>query len=201
MAQRPVIGQMATVHVRNGATHQGQFIRVDDTATGWAGGILHGIGGIVYVSEAEVDSIDLAGIAPLQSTIVRTYRGKQQSDVAVQFRKDAQGYARWGYEPSSQSWASGQWGWGAWLAAFALCLLLVGILVFIYMLIVKPDGTLTVTFVMRAAPVPPAPTSPIGEAAPPLQERLTRLQEAKDAGVLTEDEYVQKRAKVIDEAL
>jgi hypothetical protein len=37
------------------------------------------------------------------------------------------------------------------LLALLLCVLLVGIVVFIYMLIVKPDGTLTVTYELRAA--------------------------------------------------
>lgn len=34
----------------------------------------------------------------------------------------------------------------AFTVALLLCLLLIGILVFIYMLVVKPDGTLTVTY-------------------------------------------------------
>ena len=56
-----------------------------------------------------------------------------------------------GYFPVSQSWAPGQWGAGAFITALLLCLIVIGILVFIYMLVVKPDGTLTVTYERRAA--------------------------------------------------
>jgi hypothetical protein len=48
--------------------------------------------------------------------------------------------------PAAQSWAGGQWGLGAFLAALVLCVVLLGLLVFLYLLIVKPDGTLTVTY-------------------------------------------------------
>jgi predicted Zn-ribbon and HTH transcriptional regulator len=58
-----------------------------------------------------------------------------------------------GYFPTSQSWVPGQWGVGAFIIAFLLCFILIGILVVIYMLIVKPDGTLTVTYEWRATSV------------------------------------------------
>ena len=54
--------------------------------------------------------------------------------------KDAARLANDGYYPTSQSWAQGQWGCGAWLVAVLLFFVLIGILVFIYMVIVKPDG-------------------------------------------------------------
>ena len=50
----------------------------------------------------------------------------------------------------SQSWAPGQWGCATWLCALLLCVLLVGILIFLFMLIVKPAGTLTVTYTLLA---------------------------------------------------
>jgi hypothetical protein len=54
-----------------------------------------------------------------------------------------------GYFPSSQSYAPGSYGFGAFLFALLLCFILIGILIFIYMMIVKPDGVLSVTYEYR----------------------------------------------------
>lgn len=78
--------------------------------------------------------------------VVKTYKGHSQGDAAKWFTKDAAAFAAAGYVPVSQSWAQGSWGCGAFLVALLLCFVIVGIFVFIYMLIVKPDGTLTVTY-------------------------------------------------------
>lgn len=89
-------------------------------------------------------------------TIVRAYRGKQQADANREFAKDAERLARDHYFPTTQSWAQGQWGCGAWLVAVA-CILLIGfgLLIIAYMLIVKPAGTLTVTYEYRPSAPPP----------------------------------------------
>lgn len=78
--------------------------------------------------------------------IVRTYKGHSQQDAAKWFTKDASMFGAAGYVPVSQSWAQGSWGCGSFALALLLCFLLVGIFVFIYMLVVKPAGTLTVTY-------------------------------------------------------
>ena len=82
-------------------------------------------------------------------TIVRVYRGMQQADAITSFQADATELAKHGYTPTTQSWAQGQWGCGAFLVALLLCIILIGLLVFIYMLVVKPEGTLTVTYEYR----------------------------------------------------
>jgi hypothetical protein len=70
------------------------------------------------------------------------------------YQADAARLASQGYFPVSQSWAPGSYGCGAFLLALLLCVVLIGILVFVYMLIVKPDGTLSVTYEWRGvAPV------------------------------------------------
>ena len=84
-------------------------------------------------------------------TIVRTYKAKSQQAAAAVFQADAATLAEQGYFPTSQSWAQGSWGCGAFLLALVLFLVLIGLLVFIYMLLVKPAGTLTVTYTLRAA--------------------------------------------------
>ena len=84
---------------------------------------------------------------------VKTYKGTQQQANDA-FQRDVSSMAEKGYFPTAQSWAPGAYGCGAFLVALLLCLILIGILVFIYMLIVKPDGTLSVTYEFRSLPTP-----------------------------------------------
>ena len=55
-----------------------------------------------------------------------------------------------GYQPVVQSWADGSWGCGSFLVALLLCFVVIGLVVFVYMLIVKPAGTLTVTYRLKS---------------------------------------------------
>ena len=85
----------------------------------------------------------------MQSTvIVRNYKGSQAKATAL-FQADASQMARHGYVPVAQAWAPGSYGCSSFLIALLLCVVLIGILVFIYMLIVKPSGTLTVTYQLQ----------------------------------------------------
>jgi hypothetical protein len=86
-----------------------------------------------------------------QQIVVRTYQGSQSS-ASEQFQRDAALMAQHGYAPVAQSWAPGSWGCGAWLLALVLCVVLIGLLVFVYLLIVKPGGTLTVTYQLQPRP-------------------------------------------------
>ena len=79
------------------------------------------------------------------SIIVRRYRG-HQTRATADFQRDAQNLVAKGYYPVNEVWAPGSWGCGAFLIALLLCFVLIGFVVFIYMVIVKPDGTLTVTY-------------------------------------------------------
>lgn len=89
----------------------------------------------------------------MQQTIVKTYRGSQQQ-ATDEYRADASKMAGQGYVPTSQVWAAGSYGCGSFILALLLCFILIGILIFVYMLIVKPDGILTVTYTLapRADP-------------------------------------------------
>jgi hypothetical protein len=87
-----------------------------------------------------------------QPVVIRTYKGSESSSYAA-FQKEIVGMAAHNYFPTSQSWVPGRWTAGSFIIALLLCLVLIGILVFIYMLIVKPDGTLVVTYERRAAGV------------------------------------------------
>jgi hypothetical protein len=82
--------------------------------------------------------------------IIRTYYGRNQADAMAAYQADSVEMVAQGYFPTSQSWAPGAYGCGSFLGALLLCFVLIGLLVFIYMLIVKPEGTLTVTYELRA---------------------------------------------------
>jgi len=84
-----------------------------------------------------------------QPIVIRIYKGRQAQATSA-FQADAARMAAQGYRPISQAWAPGAYGCGSFLAALLLCLVLVGFIVFIYMLIVKPPGTLTVTYELRS---------------------------------------------------
>lgn len=83
-----------------------------------------------------------------QSVVVKTYKGSQ-SAATSEFQRDADRMAKLGYFPTSQNYAQGAYGCWAFLGALILCFIIIGVVVFIYMLIVKPDGTLSVTYELR----------------------------------------------------
>lgn len=88
----------------------------------------------------------------LQESIVKTYKGSQQDAIAA-FQSDSTKMAAERYYPTSQAWAPGAYGCGSFIVALLLCFILIGFLIFLYMLIVKPDGTLTVTYAYKTAAV------------------------------------------------
>jgi hypothetical protein len=84
--------------------------------------------------------------------IIKTYTGTQ-AEATMRFQADAIEMAAHGYFPTAQTWVPGQWSAGAFIIGFLLCFVLIGVIVLIYMLIVKPHGTLTVTYERRATSV------------------------------------------------
>lgn len=97
-------------------------------------------------------------------TIIKTYTGKKEVAASL-FEADAKKMAQEGYYPVSQSFEPGTWGCGAFLIAVLACFILVGILALIYMLIVKPAGTLTVTYEYRGE-------QPADDIAPESDEKV-----------------------------
>ena len=85
--------------------------------------------------------------------VVREYKGKLREATTL-FQQDATRMAAAGYYPTSQVYQPGSWGMGAFLIAILLFLVLIGILVFLYMIIVKPAGTLVVTYQWRPPTTP-----------------------------------------------
>lgn len=98
-----------------------------------------------FSSEIEPDPHSWGPQDEKPNTVVRAYTGKENRALEL-FRADAAKLAKDGYFPINQTYVPGSWGCGAFVIALLLCIVLIGVLVFIYMLIVKPDGTLTVTY-------------------------------------------------------
>jgi hypothetical protein len=110
-----------------------------------------------------------------QLTVVRVYRGTEAESYA-KFDLDAALMADSGYLPTSQRWIAGQWGAGQFFFALLLCLILIGFLVFLYMLIVKPAGTLTVTYRLQAPnPVLDQAPAPVVTDAAEGRQAIRRL--------------------------
>jgi hypothetical protein len=105
--------------------------------------------GLCYRCWLPFEEDDASVIAGSPPTIVRVYLGAQQSDAVRVFEREASELARFGYQPTTQSWAAGRWGRGAFFIALLLTVMLVGLLMLLYLLVAKPDGTLTVTYALR----------------------------------------------------
>ena len=101
-----------------------------------------------------------------QNVVIKTYKGNQQQATEA-FQFDAAHMAAQGYRPTAQTWAPGSYGCGSFVVAALLCLVLIGFIVFIYMLIVKPAGTLTVTYALQESSPAPVPHLPADEKTCP----------------------------------
>jgi hypothetical protein len=139
----------------------------------------------------------------LQRILVRVYEAPQQQDAVAAFQLEATKLADDGYRPGSQSWAQGEWGCGAWLVALLLCLVLVGILVFIFMIIVHPAGCLTVTYELSGGSMATeaqvfAGATDAGSQSS-VRDRLAQLDDLHGSGVVTDEEYAAKRARILDQ--
>ena len=85
-------------------------------------------------------------VKPKDKVVVKNYVGKQARATEL-YKNDVLTMAKKDYTPISQNWAQGQHGCGQFL--LAACLIPVaglGLLYFAYLIIVKPDGTLSVTY-------------------------------------------------------
>lgn len=101
-------------------------------------------------------------VSKQKQVITKTYKGRQAQATAA-FQADSVKMAAHGYYPTSQSWAPGEYGRGAFLLALLLCFVIIGFFVFIYMVIVKPEGTLSVIYELQSSSVNSADTKVTAE--------------------------------------
>jgi hypothetical protein len=80
--------------------------------------------------------------------VVRTYVGSF-AQTAAAFQADASYMAQGGYHPVAQSYEPGNWSGTTLIIALLLCLVAIGFAILTYMLIIRPDGALIVTYQLR----------------------------------------------------
>jgi len=80
-----------------------------------------------------------------EQIIIERYKGSV-AKTNMEYEKRSKKLLAEGYIIKYQTYQQGSWGCGAFLVALLLCFIIVGFLAFIYMLIVKPEGELTVTY-------------------------------------------------------
>ena len=85
--------------------------------------------------------------------LARAYRANNYQQVTALAAEDAPAMAAKGYVPVGQQYVEGSWSSAAWIIAIILIFFVLGILVLLYMILAKPQGTLTVTY-QRQVPQP-----------------------------------------------
>jgi hypothetical protein len=83
---------------------------------------------------------------------IRSYGGRYHEDLISAFHADAELLLAQGYEPVGQHYVDGEWSiWRALAATLLLAVFFIGALFWAQMLVQRPVGTLTVTYVRRAS--------------------------------------------------
>jgi hypothetical protein len=91
-----------------------------------------------------VESPRLNFVGPV---VVRNYRAKNMTEASAMLAAEAQIAYAAHYTITSQAWEPGSWDTRAFVVALLTTLFFgLGLLLLAYLLIVKPDGTLAVTF-------------------------------------------------------
>jgi len=127
---------------------------------------------------------DLVG----EEVILRTYWASKPIDAITWFQRDLDNLVEHGYVPATQSWAQGEWGVGSFLIALVLTPFGIGVVIFLFLVVVRPVGTLTATFVLRGSGIPAGSTLPA---------RLVQLDDARRAGLITDAELAAKREAML----
>lgn len=89
--------------------------------------------------------------APGERFILRTYRGHELRDAVGAYVVDAADLEAQGYESVSQTWGDGQWDSVLFVLAVVLSLFGIGLVVLAYMAVMRPAGTLLVTYRLASA--------------------------------------------------
>lgn len=95
-----------------------------------------------------------------EEVILRTYWAQRPADAIRWYQRDLDDLVDHGYLPTGHSWAPGEWTFAPFLVGILLAPLGIGVVLLIYLAVLRPDGTLTATFVLRdrvRLPSPPAP--------------------------------------------
>lgn len=134
--------------------------------------------------------------AAFPPTLQRSYRSRTEAEARRYRGMDADLLAQRGYYPISESYTPGQWRPVDWLAA-----VLFGLIWVIFLIAIKPAGTITVTYARGGAPGSfgvPVATAPAGAvAANDVAARLAALEQLRAQGLITEEGLAARRADVL----
>jgi hypothetical protein len=100
-----------------------------------------------------IDTVPAEGTS---SIVVRVYRADSYEELVDAFHRDAVLLLLQGYEPAAQHYVEGQWSLWRALLATLLIPFLIGLFLWAQMLVQRPTGVLTATYVHRAGPSPAA---------------------------------------------
>ena len=93
-----------------------------------------------------IDTWPPEGSSPV---FIRGYHSRKYEELIEEFHRDAVLLLQQGYLPAGQHYIQGEWGIGWVLFAVLTITFLVGILLCFRLLLSRPIGTLTVTYVRR----------------------------------------------------
>lgn len=82
---------------------------------------------------------------------IRGYRGKAYEDTIESYYRDSVLLHLQGYEPAGQHYVEGRWSVAMAVIATVLIPFLVGVIMWLFMLVTRPTGTLTVTYLRPMA--------------------------------------------------
>jgi hypothetical protein len=136
---------------------------------------------------------------PRGATWIVRYKGEYEQSSAS-FGRHAPLSAERNWYPISLTYVPGTWGLGTWVIALLLLFLVVGIVVLVYMIVVRPPGELVVIYEYR----PPRDVTPTQAAqaatddpTASIEGRIERLDALRASGALTDGEYAAKRAEIL----
>jgi len=138
--------------------------------------------------------------SPPGATITRRYKGKYGAASAA-FQRDSARLSAQHWFVVSQGYVPGQWSRGDWITAVALAFLLIGFVVFVYMIAAKPAGEIVAIYEYRppipASGVAPPAASPVASVA--AVERLAALTEMRDRNLISIEEFEAKKSSLLDQ--
>lgn len=121
----------------------GQVIHHGSTGLTLIGGVS---GQVRMVAADDILEVKSLGSSPLGDALVRTYRGRTPEQAVLAMQSEVGHLRSAGFEPKEQIWAQGQWGAGMFVLAVVLAVVLIGLVVLLFLIVVKPEGSLTVTY-------------------------------------------------------
>lgn len=95
-----------------------------------------------------------------EEVILRTYWAHRPADAIRWYQRDLDDLVDHGYLPAGHTWAPGEWTFGHFLVGILLAPFGIGVIVLLYLAILRPAGILTAAFVLRDLVRPSSPPAP-----------------------------------------